>query len=767
MRTGSMLFLGGILLLLCLAELPSAWWLLLLPLSLLLSIRFPPLRKLNWVLCGFGWALIHADVRLSQRLPPDLEGEALVIVGVVDSLPVYRSRRIRFDISANRVYDKNGNNLDIPLRVRLNWYQPYPAILPGQHWRLHVKLKRPYGFQNPGGFDYEKYLFQERIGATGYVLNNTENRLLGNPGHSINRYRLEIRNRLQHILAGNAERPLINALVTGDRSDMTPHQWQVLTSTGTSHLLAISGLHIGLVAGMVFLLLNWAWSCTGRLTEFIPAPRAAAAGSVAAALCYAALAGFSIPTQRALVMLGTVVVLSGIDHKVSFSHILAIAMLFVLVLDPFAVMSAGFWLSFLAISLIVLGMTCRVNIRGFWWRWGRVQWVVYAGLVPALSFWFGQLPVLGIAANLLAVPWVSLVTVPVTLAGIVILPVNSFLGELLIRLGTSSLTLLYNWLEWLIGLPIAVYSTAVTPTLSIVCAAIGVSVLLLPRGIPGRWSGLLWLLPLLLPADGELPPGTARVTVLDVGQGLSVLVETAGHTMLFDTGPRYSERFDAGGDIITPVLIHRGIKGIDVLVTSHTDSDHAGGLAGVMQNLEVDHVISSSQNIPGTHSPDACTAGTNWHWDSVKFSVLHPYAGDQLDKNNRSCVIQVSTGNQSILLTGDIELQAERLLVQRYSDSLQSTVIIVPHHGSKTSSTHPFIDAVNPKLAVFPVGYRNRFGLPNQDIINRYQERNVSVMDTASSGAIQVYFDDSKMSVSRYRNTHKHFWHTVYRPGWL
>jgi len=763
MRTGSLLFLLGIIILTQFRQLPSLTWVWLLPVFLWMLGKRGYWRWPAWLLCGFLWGLLRADFMLDNRLDRQFEGRLLQAEGRVVSLPEIHEDAIRFDFQVEHLRDQGGASHDSRLTVRLNWYRPFQQLLPGEQWRLSVRLKRPYGFMDPGGIDYEGYLFQEGLGATGYVVNRERNDQLAHASlFNIHQLRYRIRAQLEHVLGDHPMRGLVAGLAIGDLSQITPHQWHIMTNTGINHLLAISGLHIGLIAGLAFFLARSLWPLGGRLSLVCAGPRSAAIVALITALCYSLLAGFSLPTQRTMIMLGTVVLLTFVDRMTRNTNILALSLLVTLVSDPFAVMSVSFWLSFLAVAVIAYGMSARAGTRGLWWQWGRVQWLVAVGLAPVLIFRFQQISLVGVLANLLAVPWVSLLSVPLVLAGIAILQVHAGAGAFMIKLAAGSLALLWNYLE-LIGRPEAsIWQTAAPTFPALFAMVIGVVLLLMPRGLPGRWLGVIWLVPVFLPPQPDLAAGQFRLTLLDVGQGLAAVVHTRNHTLLYDTGPSFSDRFDAGGAVVLPYLRYSGIKQVDKLIASHGDSDHIGGLPQVLAGVSVAEISSSvPEKIPQTNATE-CKAGDTWDWDGVHFSMLYPDGGENLSGNNRSCVLRVSSGGHSLLLTGDIQEPAEKKLIARYGMELRTEVLVAPHHGSNTSSSAGFISAVAPSYVLFPVGYRNRYGFPKQDIINSYRNSGASTVNTAAAGAIEVRFTEAGLQIARYRQRQRRFWHTEF-----
>ena len=776
MRAGTIAFLIGIVVFLQVSTLPPFWVLVFLPPTLSALFARPKLKLFHEyilviscsVICGFLWAFLRADIILANELDRAIEGETVIITGEVVSLPEIMDSGIRFEFQITEMRSQTGISLENPGKIRLGWYRQDVMIQPGEHWRLNVRLKRPYGFSNPGGFDYEGWLFQHRIRATGYVRNKEQNELIYRASpFSVNYQRHLLRSLINTTRIPDFEKSFLYALSLGDRSKISAKQWQTLTQTGTSHLLAISGLHIGLVAGLFFIVGRWMWAFAGSLPLQMSSQRFAALAGLSGAFMYAALAGFSIPTQRALIMLSVWMLSLFFNRKYASSDIITISLLLVLIIDPFAAMDAGFWLSFIAISIIAYGMTCRVqsNIsawRNVWWKWGRVQYLVAVGLFPVLVLWFQQYPLVGVLANIIAVPYVSLIVVPLVLLGIVLLLVVFPVGEFVLQLAGQVLGVLWPFLEYLSSLKFNLWHSASPSPLVFVAGMIGVLILLMPKGIPARWIGMLWLVPLLLPHT-ESPKATDFwLAQLDVGQGLATVIQTQGHALIYDTGDKFSERFNAADAVIIPFLKDQNIFRPDLLIVSHGDRDHIGGAKALLGKYPGMHVLTSIEEKITHTNVDTCVAGQRWQWDGVNFEILSPSHTEAYQGNNSSCVLKVSNDQHSILLAGDIEQPAESRLITTQADKLSAKLLIAPHHGSKTSSSLDFIDEVSPELAVFPVGYRNRFGFPKQDIISRYESRQVKILNTARDGALLFRFDDQQMIFSRYRHDNKRFWTSEY-----
>ena len=767
-RLAALGFLGGVLLVQQLPALPSlAWAGLLVPLAGL-AWRWPRLfLPLLFLLTAVLWSTFRAGLVLAEQLPLALEGQDLRVEGRIAGIPAPTEHGVRFafDIESARSGD---DPVTVPRRVQLSTYDPLPALAVGDRWQFTVRLKRPRGFQNPGGFDYEAYLLQQRLRATGYVRDHEPPQRLatlgeagGSPAHHLNRFRQQLSLRIGAALPGHAFAPMITAFANGDDDSIPDHHWEVLTRTGTGHLIAISGMNIGLVAGLVFMLARWLWSLTGVGVLWLPAPRVAAVSALLAATGYAALAGFAIPTQRALVMLAAGLLGVLLGRRTAPSVLLAMALLAVLVFDPLAVLAPGFWLSFAAVAVILYVVTGGRSSPG--WRaralaFGRVQWAVTLGLLPLLLFIFQQASVASPLANLAAIPVVELVVIPATLLGVLgLFTLPDVLAVWPLLIAGTALEWLWPLLEALARWPAALWAQAAPAPWALVAAGVGVALLLAPRGYPARWVGGIWLLPLALAPPAAPSAGEVWLTLLDVGQGLSAVVRTAGHTLVFDTGARFSARFDLGRAVLVPYLRHAGVGRVDVLVVSHGDNDHIGGSQSLLAALPVTEVLSSvPERIGG--SARACAAGQTWEWDAVRFEILHPEPGAAASDNDGSCVLRIESRFGRVLLPGDIEAGTEHALVATRPEAIRAEVLVVPHHGSRSSSSESFVEQVGPQLALVPVGHRNRYRHPHPDVVARYRERGIRLEDSAHAGALEVRVTGAGVQVDRHRERHRRYW---------
>lgn len=762
MGQGTTSFLLGIVAFQRLPALPAAaWGFALIPLALL-ALRWRVARLPAACAGGFLWALFQAHQILTPALAPALEGRDLVLEGVVAAIPEQLDRGARFQFQVERMND-GARELPVPGRVRLSWYEGAPELRAGERWRLTARLKRPHGFSNPGGFDYEGWLYQNRIRATGYVRAGADNQRLMDDasGYAVQRVRQRMFDRLSAALAGRGLGGVIGALAIGERQGIGQLQWDVFRRTGTTHLVAISGLHVGMIAGLVFFIVRALWARLGRLPLYWPAPQAAAVAALAAALVYAALAGFSIPTQRTVIMIGVVMVALLRRRHAAPARTLMTALLCVLVYDPLAVMNSGFWLSFGAVAAILFGMNQRVGREVWWRRASRLHLLVTVALAPPLLVLFQQVSLVSPLANLIAVPWVTLGVVPLVLAGCAVQALWPALGDPLLRLAETLLSWLWPLLEGLAAPDALQWTQAVPAGWTIAPAVLGVVLLIAPRGLPGRWLGAVWLLPALLTAPPRPAPGELWFTLLDVGQGLAAVAWTRHHVLVYDTGPRYGGEFDAGSAVLLPFLRFHGLQRIDTLMIGHGDNDHLGGAAALAGEIDVGRVLSSvPARIPWWRAGH-CRQGQAWVWDGVRFEVLHPGPEAALHGNDASCVLRIHTGAGALLLTGDIEAPAERRLLRDRPQVLPAEVLVAPHHGSKSSSGAAFIAQVGPRYVLFPSGYRNRWGFPHPAVVERYRAAGAQLYSSAEHGALTVKFTARGAIVppAAHRREFMRYWH--------
>lgn len=749
-------------------------------------------------LLGLFWALLVATGQMTRLLPAELEGQDFWVEGRVVSLPGVAGRVQRFDffVLDNCFRLLPDNCVDQPAvltgsRIRLSYYGD-EGIVPGQHWLFRVRLNRPHGLSNPGVADYEALLFQQGIVARGYVRDTSFNTLLNSSQNSsqigalhdfrsrfdIQAQRFALAQGIKHLTAG-AQREfrhteLLLALVLGDRTGISAEQWELFTATGTNHLMVISGLHVGFVAMTAYWLINLGSRTSVWFLLRCPAQRAGAVAAIIAALIYAMMAGFSLPTQRALAMVAVLMCGPLLGRRILPSYSLLLAATLILLRDPLSVTQAGFWLSFSAVASLLLafnGYRHAPRSRGqrIWANWGQSQWVVSAGLLIPLIVWTGQISLISPLVNVLAIPVVSLLVVPLALSGSLFLWVWPALALWMLWIADLALFWLMSGLGWVVSVTPALWQAPQLSALALFCALAGSLLFLVPRGIvPIRLAPVL-LLPLLWPPLPQRPEhGQAQIQFLDVGQGLAIVVHTRNHHLLFDTGPGAEDQFDAGQSVILPYLRHRSVNALDMVIVSHWHQDHSGGLDTVLQALPVGRKLAGTLPSDGhlarrVHRSgfDACARDEQWQWDGVTFHILHPGGERYRGENDNSCVLMIRAGSHAALLTGDIELAAERVLVQHYGEALAADVLQAPHHGSHTSSSPPFVRVVQPQVVVVSAGYRNRFGHPSAQVMERFDEAGTQVYETFRDGAIQFELGGSyqpRLS-GRHRPDQRRYWH--------
>ena len=721
-------------------------------------------------LFGIVWAGWMASYSLADQLPLSNEGCDIDVVGVVAEMPQVTDRGIRFRFAVEK------STMPVPQQISLAWYSRWaddndaPELAPvavhaGERWHFRVRLKRPHGSLNPDGFDFEAWLFERGIRATGYVRAAPDNKAadtnVSGFGLWVERLRECIRSRYQNVLGDRPYAGILIALSVGDQQAISPGLWQNFSRTGLTHLMSISGLHITMVAGLFYFLTGWLWRRSERLPLYLPAQHAAAFGGVAAAFAYCLLAGFAVPAQRTLYMLATVALASLLRRRLATRQVLAIALLVVLLFDPWAVLSAGFWLSFGAVALLFYTGSGRLAPGHWLAQWSRAQWAMLAGMLPLLLALFQQFSLVSPLANALAIPVVSFIVTPLTL--LAALPGLQFL----LWPAYWVTQLLMQFVALLAGLPWSIWQQHAPPMWATLLALLGTAWLMLPRAVSARWVGVLLYLPLLFVPPARPLEGDMKMTVLDVGQGLAVHVQTHAHDLVFDTGPSFSPDADSGTRVLVPYLRAADVQKLDGLVVSHEDNDHAGGADSLLQAVPTGWLLSS---LPFEHPLAAapvrhiaCSDGQRWQWDDVSFEVLHPAATQYLHPsprtNNMSCVIHVVSRHGSALLTGDIETADEMHLLQRHAAELRSDVLLAPHHGSNSCSSPEFIAAAGASRGVFTVGYRNRFGHPRPNIVARYREHNVRMLRSDEDGAVSFDFRADGISVLREREQRKRYWH--------
>lgn len=723
--TSIFLLLVGLLLTLFLPVRLAGIWLISLPFLSLITLH-APYRWIGFVLTGALIGLLWQSWALSLR--PAFEGaEPIQVTGVVVGLPTSEGGRQRFLLKPLQWHGVRGS---LPRRIRVSVYDDGPRVQPGERWKMWLRLKRPRGFMNPVRFDYEHWLASEHIDATGYrVQSNRAQRLTSAGG--LDYWRSRVSSRIATLTPAVGQgTALLQGLVTGDRRGFSDATWQVLQLTGTSHLMAISGLHIGLVAGLGYALGSWLWRVLG-----LPGQRRNWVVFIAglAALGYTALSGFALPAQRALIMLSVIALARLLGQRARGLRVLFMAAFVVLFVDPAAALGAGFWLSFVAVALILL--VVRGQRSGFLSGLWRIQVVLVIGLAPLSGIFFGQWSPLGLLINLVVLPLFSLLLVPGALiAAALALPAPALARPLLNALGwgLDYLLMLGNALTqagWE-ALPI---NTTAPVTLAL--AGLGIGLLLLPAGTPLRLSSLVLMVPLLFGTQPRLDHGSARITWLEVGQGTAAVIETRNQVLVFDTGPSWRSGGNAATFTLLPFLTERGITQIDRLIVSHADNDHRGGVNALIQAQTV-HEVVAGESLPEVPNAKRCSQGQRWRVDGVAFAFLWPPASEQKTGNAASCVLLVKANGKRALLTGDIEHEAESRLAATLSEPVD--ILEAPHHGSATSTTAALLSAAMPDHAVISAGYRNPYRMPHREVLKRLYCAGIKVHDIGLGGALTV-----------------------------
>ncbi|MBT2373956.1 DNA internalization-related competence protein ComEC/Rec2 [Pseudomonas fluorescens] len=736
MRTGMFALAVGLLVLRFLPALPSTGWLLAMPMLALMLLPFRT-YPLAFFLLGLSWACLSAQWALDDRLRPSLDGQTRWLEGRVTGLPQQADGVVRFELA-----DSRSRKDLLPKRIRVTWHGG-PPVHSGERWRLAATLKRPSGLLNGHGFDYEAWLLAQRIGATGSV---KDGQRLAPARHAV---RDSIRQRLLTVDAQGREAGLV-ALVLGDGSGLASQDWRTLQDTGTVHLLVISGQHIGLLAGLIYGLVAGLarYGCWPMRLAWLPW---ACGLAFAAALGYGLLAGFQVPVQRACVMVGLVLL-----WRLRFRHLgiwwpLLLALNGVLILEPLASLQPGFWLSFAAVAVLILAFSGRLGPWSPWQTWTRAQWLIAIGLFPVLLILGLPISLSGPLANLFAVPWISLVVLPLALLGTVSLPLP-LIGEGLLWLAGGALDWLFRGLD-LLAQRLPAWTPAEVPIGYWLVSLLGAVLLLLPKGVPFRLLGWPMLLLAVFPPRESVPHGQVDVVQLDVGQGLAIMLRTRNHTLLYDAGPRFGE-FDLGARVVLPALRKFGVTALDVMLLSHADADHAGGAAAIAQGLPIKRVVGGeTDRLPAFLGVQPCISGEQWEWDGVKFELWQ--WPDAASGNQKSCVLQVQAKGERLLLTGDIDRDAERALLAT-SLAVRTDWLQAPHHGSQSSSSWPFLQQLAPTAVLISRGRGNAFGHPHPLVVARYQALGSAIYDSAEQGALRLQLGTFQPPVAA--RSQRRFW---------
>lgn len=776
-------------------ELPPLWSLSFLFLPLVLSSRCQKARYWLALSLGLAWGIYAGHSLLAMQLDDGLAGKDLIVTGVIDGLPEQDDRRLRFNLRINSAISTAGQPKSLesfPAKLQLSWYlyqrngraSELPSVTVGDEWQLRVRLKRPRGFVNPAGFDYQAWLLRQGIGATGYVVDHRNNhQIISGKKHFrfddwINQQRQELQ---RWIVAhsDSSERGILVALLIGDSSLVDKNQWARMQQTGTSHLIAISGIHVGFLAIFGFYIGLWLGKCVQLVWYRCPALMIAWCSAIACASFYSALAGFNIPTVRTLIMLVVFYLACLWRRSINIADIFCLALALVVVLDPLAALDMGFWLSFGAVAMLLIYFSGRLVPKKNVEPWSgynfvnlavgfiRSQWVMFVGLLVPLSLLVSSVSLVAPIANGIAIPLITFLVVPLLLTSAATRNLFSDGSESLLNGAGWLMEVLKIFLEGLLALggawasPVVAFSPAVA-----LLAALSCGVLLLPKGLFHRalgWCGLLLAMCLGFFID---PPNQLdlKLNILDVGQGSAFVVHVGGKTLVYDTGPKYTDNFNAGSGVIAPYLYSRGIDRVDRLVVSHGDMDHAGGLTGLLEKILVDKLfVGEPEKIPKeitrTIETQLCHQVPGWQWQKVGFRFLHFPQSTSASANNHSCVLLISYAGQHILLPGDIEASIENHLLHSQQLPEKLNVLLAAHHGSRTSSGVGFVNRMQPEIVVYSAGYRSQHGHPHLQVRQRYQAIGSREINTAESGAILFEWDENKLQrVREYRQSSRRYW---------
>jgi len=703
--------------------------------------------SLVFFIFGFGWMGLFSIHVLQANIDEKYFNTPINVVGTIADIPKISKHKTQFIFNVIEPFNAT---------IKLAWYDKSKVKLrSGDQWKFLIKIKHNNGYQNKGGFDFEQWLFFKKFDATGYVRRSDSNQILKlNSGLSIDSVRQNIRQRLLDSITQLEFIGVINALIIGDRSLLNDNHWELFKSTNTTHLSVISGLHIGLISGFVFLLFSFLWRQCSLCALKLPASIVGAYFGLFSALSYALIAGFSIPTQRAFIMASVVFLSIIFRRNHSVWQLYGGALLMVLVTNPLSIFSVGFWLSFYVVAVIIYGVS-QYQDRHWLFRLLYIQLLISLSTVPLIAWFFSSGSILSPIANIVSIPVFSFITTPFSLLGIALSYMELItLSDFVFAIANQSLIYLSIFLQYLQDFKFNQWQYTLISTSVLTLLIISILILLLPSTLKFRKIALILAAVALLQPIDKITQDEVVITTLDVGQGLSHVVRTQNHVLVFDTGARYRSGFNMGEAVITPYLKSHQVDSIDLVVLSHGDNDHIGGLNGLSKMVPINEIVSS---VPDNISSIAsrCQDKASWNWDGVVFKMLnisHNFSG-----NNGSCVLKISTSNHSIILTGDIEKKAEKHLVNTWGNQLKADVLISPHHGSKTSSSELFLTTVSPRFVVVSSGYKNRFNHPANAILDRYKAHGIAILNTNCSGQIEVKLNN-EITISHYRQEEKRYY---------
>ena len=749
-----------------LPALPGLGWGAPLLLVALLVLRF----RWAWPVLAFGaacvWTVLTADARLAQRMAPAAAGD-YEVSGWVDTFPTLAPGQATFGFAVDAPRPQG-----VPPRLRLTWYDAPASLAGGDAFKLNVRVRSPHGARNPGGFDYEQWLLVNGYGATGYVRGAVPLPARSDLAALWLKFRATLAARLVAAVPHADGAALITALALGERYLFSDQHWSDFRRTGTSHLVAVSGMHVALLGVLAFVAVRRVWL---RLPMPVAAfdLEAAATVSVVATAYYAALTGFAVPAERSVLMIAVALLVLVSRRRVGAWQVLAATLLVVLIVDPFASLAASFWLSFVAVA-ILLALEGPRRLREYVddrrrraWAATRafvaLQWSIGVALLPLTAWYFGEISAVGPLVNLVAIPLFNLVLVPLTVLASV-----AFSFEPLVAIATPAVALL-GQLESVVvaalhaaaSAPGAALPVPLPPWPAFALAALGVAFAVGGQALPGRRLAWLAIVPMFVPAIAVPSAGEVHAMVLDVGQGLAVLVETRSHRLLFDAGPAFRSGFDSGADIVLPALAANGRRGLDLLIVSHADNDHAGGAAAI---------VAAFPSVAVLHGPDitklrgdTCERGQSWQWDGVDFRMLHPAPEFSPRGNDSSCVLKITAAGGSLLIAGDVERRGETAVLE--AEPGATDVVVVPHHGSATSSSPALVAALGARHAVVSAGFANRWGFPKPEVAARWRQGGAAVVVTADAGAVGIDLTRDGVAIEAEREVRHRYWQAASPAG--
>lgn len=720
-------------------------------------------RLAGFFLLGLSLVWISSRAVILDRLSPELQGQTLVLVARVLDFPDARSEPLRFVVATDK-------GSELPARIRLSWYDAAAVPKIGETWQLQVRLRRPRGFSNPARFDYEHWLFRKRIGATGYVVNGEANVQKSDIAvDRLSALRQRLVDRMTTLLGHNDATAVLMAVTVGATQEISKSQWERYAASGTSHVMAISGMNIAMAAGGAYVL---AWLILSAFCRRTNIRDLAALAAVATAILYAEISGFAIPARRAMLMALLVMTAGLLRRQLFASRLFAICCMIVMVTDPLAIHAPGFKLSFAAVAILFWSArqqggaaACdrssvpRKIVYGIT-RLTALQFALLLGLLPLTALLFGRIAWLAPLVNMLVLPVFDLVTVPASLLGLLLDGPFQFAGDWLLRIAWYSVRLTLWLIARVADWPPAQLHIAGIAGPMLLVALLPAAWAVLPPGFPGRRLAWVAAIAAVLHNPPAPPPDCLELTALDVGQGLSLVLRTHTRTIVYDTGPSFRSGSDTGALVVVPYLRMIAANRVDLLVVSHADRDHAGGVGSLLEAIDVSEIIVGERLTDVDRRQVHCRRGQAWLWDGVRFAFMHPGDVSRTTDNNASCVLEIAVGRYKLLLTGDIEALVEDDLVQNGAVT-PVDIVVVPHHGSRTSSSSRFVASLNPEVAIVSAGFDNRWRLPKEDVVLRWQAVGARVLNTATSGAIRYRLcpDTGTSLIGRHRIRYRRYWH--------